>query len=104
MLGGIIALSLETMVFLDDVRKEIEASRKQKENDPEGAYGHAKPPQRSKTPEEKKGGFSRSLSAALMSGKQCQSSRHDLSRPFLHIDCDRLRAEYAHCDGNRPTS
>ena len=50
-------------LHIDDVRKEIEASRKQKENDPEGAYGHAKPHSEAKTPEEKKEAFLKELSA-----------------------------------------
>jgi carboxyl-terminal processing protease len=47
---------------IDDVRKEIEEARKQKEKDPEASHGHSKAKTEAKTPEEKKEAFLKEVS------------------------------------------
>jgi len=48
---------------INDVRKEIEEARLQKENDTEASHGRPKPHDNAKTPEEKKEAFSKEISA-----------------------------------------
>jgi carboxyl-terminal processing protease len=48
---------------IDDVRREIEESRKQEEKDLKDSHGHSKPHSEAKTPEEKKEAFLKELSA-----------------------------------------
>jgi len=49
-------------INIDDVRKEIEEARLQKENGNEALHGRPKPQDNAKTPEEKKEAFSREIS------------------------------------------
>jgi carboxyl-terminal processing protease len=48
---------------IDEVRKEIEESRKQNEKDPEASHGHSKANDKAKTPEEKKEAFIKETAA-----------------------------------------
>ena len=50
-------------ININDVRKEIEEARLQKESDTEAAHGRPKPSDNAKTPEEKREAFSKEISA-----------------------------------------